>query len=158
MNMKKNVGALVLAAAMSAGAVGVADAAYEPGRVFFEYNYFYPNANNQADYPESFNGIKTYFRSNEHLLLEGHDPNWYTGEDVEWAVYGPNGNLVFAKDQIQIFNGGWERVGSNGDLMSYLLSSPNGGYGNYRVLWYDKPYGAGYDYQFDGESDFNISQ
>ncbi len=156
MNMKKSVGALGLAAALSLGAMGTTNAAYDPGRIFFECNSETFYANNFLYYPESFNGMKNYFKDYENILLVGHDPNWFAGEEMEYVIYGPGG-LVCSREFTEPNNSGWETVSRSIDMMQYLKDSPNGGDGNYRMLWYDKPYGPNYDYQLDGESDFNIS-
>ncbi len=157
MNMKKNIGALVLAAALSAGAMGTAQA-YDPGKIFFECNYWSDtHGDNQIYYPEGYVNIKNNFKDNESIICVGHDPNWYTGEDVEWVVYNSNNQPVVWEEKIIPCNGDYRHAGeSDGRLMNKIMNSSIGGDGTYRVVWFERASGQD-NFQEDGESYFTIS-
>lgn len=150
--INKKFAVLGLAGALALGAAGTAQA-QDVGKIFFEANYWEDiYGDNCVYYPEGYHGIKSNFKDDEEIIFVGHDPGWAEGDDIEYVLYGPSGKVVLKEDITIQTDGEWYHAGESlyEDLMDDMLYSANGGYGHYKVVWYENG-------QYDGQSEFDVS-
>jgi len=150
-NLKRKLAILGLAGALTLGAVGTAQA-QDVGKIFFEANYWEDiYGDNSVHYPEGYHGIKHDFKDNEEIIFIGHDPGWSRGDDIEYVLYGPKGDVMLKEDINLEYDGEWYHAGESidEDLMYDMMNSSKGGYGNYKVVWYENGH-------YDGQSEFSV--
>jgi hypothetical protein len=135
------------------GALSLTAQAQSVGKCFFECNYWEDtHGDNRVYYPEGYHGMKNDFNDDEDIIFVGHDPGWAEGDNVEYVLYGPNGKVVLKKDITLESDGEWYHAGESSDenLMDDMMSSSNGGDGDYKVVWFTNG-------EYDGQSEFEIS-
>lgn len=124
-----------------------------PNQAFFEANRWEDTrGDNTANYPDGYKGIKDDFKDNERIIFVGHDFRWRDGDKIEFVLYGPNNGVVLKGKNTIPYDKGWFTEGNTSEnLMLRMMYSSNGGYGDYKIVWYDNG-------QPDGQSEFTISK
>ena len=120
----------------------------ELNRYFFACNYWKDfNGDGAANYPDEYVGIKNKFGDDEKISLVSHDEKGKKGQRLRMEIYNSSGEIIIDHLKRLRDNGSMVTVADYFDMTNWLIQ--NGGYGNFKAVWY-------LDDKYAGSTEFEI--